>query len=281
MDIGTPSARKTKLLAQLNRPRNGMDIAFLTDADMFQMNQLNALKKLDKSAIPNYDDLLEDFRASDYSVPTMYSALVLVYNKKIEPPRRIADLWKDTYKGRVGFTDLSYDKIIPMASVAHGGSTGDFARGYEALLKLKQQGARVYPSNEAVGNAFQNEEIAAAIMWKGRAFQWMEAGLPLDYHLPEEGAFPVFFEMGVTRNSGFAREAELVLGGALLPEVQRTMALGIGQVPTTKNAGLPRDVEAKIAFTAEQRRRFMKPDHGYAASRASEMLSFWNQRFKS
>jgi putative spermidine/putrescine transport system substrate-binding protein len=279
-DVGTPSARKTKLLAQLNRPRNGMDIPFLTDADMFQMNRMNALKKLEKSAIPNYDDLLDDFKESDYSVPVMYSALVLVYNKKVDPPKSIVDLWKDTYKGKVGFADLSYDKIIPMAAVAHGGSTKNLGPAYDALLKLKQQGARVYSSNEAVGNAFQSEEIAAAIMWKGRAFQWMEAGLPLTYALPAEGAYPVFFELAVTRNSGVPKEAELVLGGSLVPEVQRTMALAIGQVPTTKNAGLSPDVEAKIAFTAEERKNFIRPDHAHGAEKSAEMVEFWNQKFK-
>jgi putative spermidine/putrescine transport system substrate-binding protein len=95
LDVGTPSARKTKLLAQLGRPKNAMDIAFLVDSDMYQLNQLNALKKLDKKAIPNYDMLLDDFRTSEYSLPTMYSALVLVFSNKVTAPRSIKDLWKD------------------------------------------------------------------------------------------------------------------------------------------------------------------------------------------
>ncbi len=280
LDVGTPSARKTKLLAQLNRPKNAMDVPFLVDSDMYQLNQLSALRKLDKKAIPNYDMLLDDFRGSEFSVPTMYSALVLVYSNKIAPPRLIKDLWKDEYKGKVGIADLSYDKIIPMASVAFGGSVTNFGPGYEALLKLKAQGARVYASNEAVGNAFQNGEIVAAIMWKGRAFQWMEAGLPIAYALPTEGAYPVFFEMAVTRNSGFPAESEKVLGVALLPEIQRTMAIALGQVPTVRNSGLPADVEAKIAFTEAQRKQFIRPDHAYSAGKASEMLDFWNQKFK-
>ncbi|TFZ02768.1 extracellular solute-binding protein [Ramlibacter henchirensis] len=277
LDVGTPAARKTKMLSQLNRPQNAMDITFLVDSDVYLMSQANALRPLDPALIPGYANLLEEFR-KPHSLPTMYSALVLVYSDKVKAPTAIADLWRAEYK--VGLADLSYDKVIPMAAVAHGGSTSNFAPGYDALMKLKQQGMRVYSSNEAVGNAFKSGEINAAIMWKGRAYQWMEAGLPVRYGMPKEGAYPVNFEMAVTRNSGFPREAHQVLGAALLPEIQRSMALGLGQVPTTKNAGMPPDVAAKVGFTDQERERFMKPDFAHNAAKASEMLDFWNQRFK-
>jgi len=277
LDIGTPSTRKTKLLSQINRPRNSMDIPYLVDADMFLLTQMNALRTLDATQIPGYDTLLEDFR-NPTSLPTMYSALVLVYSNSVQAPKSIADLWRKEYK--VGIADLSYDKVIPMAAVAHGGSVSNFGPGYDALVALRQQGARVYASNEAVGNAFQSGEINAAIMWKGRALQWMDAGLPIAYSLPAEGAYPVSFDMAITRNSAFAKEAHLVLGAVLLPELQRAMALGIGQVPSIKNSGLAPEVEAKIGFTPQERARFIKPDHAYAASKSSEMIDFWNQKFK-
>src|SRR4051812_8545674 len=183
LDVGTPAARKTKMLSQLNRPQNAMDLTFLVDSDIHLMTQANALRQIEPAAVPGYANLLEEFRKPT-SIPTMYSALVLVYSDKVKAPTAIADLWRSEYK--VGLADLSYDKVIPMASVAHGGSTSNFAPGYDALMKLKQQGVRVYSSNEAVGNAFKSGEINAAIMWKGRAFQWMEAGLPIRYSLPKE-----------------------------------------------------------------------------------------------
>ena len=277
LDVGTPAARKTKMLSQIKQPQNSMDITFLVDSDVYLMGQANALLQLDPSAIPGYENLMEDFRKPQ-SLPTMYSALVLVYSETVKPPAAIADLWRGDYK--VGLVDLSYDKIIPMASVAHGGSTNNFAPGYDALMKLKQQGVRVYSSNEAVGNAFKSGEINAAIMWKGRAFQWMEAGLPIRYSIPKEGAYPVNFEMALTRNTGFPKEAHTVLGAALLPEVQRSMALGLGQVPTVKNSGLAPDLMAKVGFTDKERAGFIRPDLAFNASKASEMIDFWNQRFK-
>lgn len=277
LDVGTPAARKTKVLSQVNRPQNSMDITFLVDSDVYLLNQVNALRQLEPAAIPLYDTLIPDFRKA-HSLPTMYSALVLVFDDKVKAPASITDLWRGDYK--VGLADLSYDKVIPMAAVAFGGATNKLAPGYDALLKLKQQGARVYSSNEAVGNAFKSGEINASIMWKGRALQWIDAGIPLRFVLPREGAYPVNFEMAVTRNAANPKEAQMVLGAALTPEVQRSMALGLGQVPTVKNPGMAADLLARVGFTDKERAAFMKPDFAHSAEKASEMLDFWSQRFK-
>lgn len=280
-DVGTPSARKTKLLAQAARPRNSMDIPWLVDTDMFQMKMKNILKDNDPGAIPNYDTIASEFR-TDYSVPTCYSALVLVYNKNkvTTPPRSIKDLWRNEYAGKIGFADLSYDKIIPMASVAHGGSTSDYSVGYESLLELKRNGVRVYSSNEAVSAALKSEEVLVALMWKGRAYQWTEAGLPLAFATPSEGAYPTFFVMGATRNTGQPEATNLVLGCSLEPDVQLAIARAIGQMPTVTTARLPADLEERIGFTERDRKNFIPRDYAYAAAKASEISEFWNQKFK-
>lgn len=279
-DTGTPSARKTKLLAEAGRPRNSIDIVHLTDSDMYQMRRQGYLLDIDANVVSKYDTILDQFR-TDYSIPTNFSALVLVYNRNhVSSMTSWKDLWKEEYRGRVGMTDLSYDKIIPIASVAFGGGTDNYAPGYEALLELKQLGVRIYPSNEACGNAFASEEIIAAIQWKGRAVQWAEAGLPLDYALPTEGGFPTSFDMAITKNSGNVEEAGAFLDIMLRPESQLALASAIGQAPVIRNAGLPADLQEKVAFSDAERENFIKLNHEYAANHAAEALDWWNQKFK-
>ncbi len=280
-DTGTPSARKTKLLAEAGRPRNSIDVVHLTDSDMYQMQRQGFLLDIDAQVVPGYDRILEELR-TPYSVPTNFSALVLVYNRNHVPSMTSwKDLWKDDYKGRIGMTDLSYDKIIQIASATFGSGTSDYAPGYEALLALKELGVRIYPSNEACGNAFASEEIVAAIQWKGRAVQWAEAGLPLDYAVPVEGGYPTSFEMAITKNSGNVEEAGAFLDFMLRPESQLALAEAIGQAPVVHDAALPPELQEKVAFTAEQRQNFIKLDHEYAANHAAEALDWWNQKFKS
>jgi len=279
-DTGTPSARKTKLLAEAARPRNSIDIVNLTDSDMYQMHRQGFLSEINEEVVPSYDNILDEFR-TDYSIPVNFSALVLVYNRNhISSMTSWKDLWKEEYRGRIGFTDLSYDKIIPIASVAFGGDTGNYEPGYEALLDLKEHGVRIYPSNEACGNAFASEEIVAAIQWKGRAVQWTQAGLPLNYAVPTEGAFPTSFDMGITKNSGNPGEAAAFLDVMLRHESQLTLARAIGQAPVIKDADLPADLEEMVGFSEAERANFIKLNHEYAANNASAALDWWNQKFK-
>lgn len=280
-DVGTPSARKTKLIAESQRPRNNIDIIHLTDSDMFQMRRQNFLAELGPQNIRGYDKILDQFK-TNYSVPTNFSALVLVYNKnKISSMTSWKDLWRDEYAGKIGFTDLSYDKIVPITAITFGGSASNYTPAYDALLDLKRKGVRVYPSNEACGNAFASEEIIAAIQWKGRAYQWSQAGLPLAYTIPKEGAFPTSFDMGITRNTGSPQQAAAFLSMMLEPASQLALAKAIGQAPVIRDSGLPVELEQTVGFTEKERGQFIPLDHGYAADNASKLLDWWNQKFKA
>ena len=280
-DVGTPSARKTKLIAESQRPRNNIDIIHLTDADMFQMRRQNFLAEIGPQNVRGYDKILDQFK-TNYSIPTNFSALVLVYNKnKISSMTSWKDLWRDEYAGKIGFTDLSYDKIVPIVATTFGGSTSNYEPAYDALLELKRKGVRIYPSNEACGNAFASEEIVAAIQWKGRAYQWAQAGLPLAYAIPTEGAFPTSFDMGITRNSTSQTEAAAFLSMMLEPASQLALARAIGQAPVIRDSGLPTDLEHTVGFTEKERASFIPLNHTYASDNASKLLDWWNQKFKA
>lgn len=279
-DTGTPSARKTKLLAEASRPVNSLDIVHLTDKDMYQMQKQGLLADIDESKVSNYQYVFENFRTG-YSVPTFYSALVLVYNKNhISGMTSWKDLWKDEYAGKIGFVDLSYDKIVPIASWTFGQTTNDYEPGKQALLELRERGLRLYPSNEAAGNAFASEEIIAAIQWKGRAVQWSEAGLPLAYSVPVEGAHPTVFEMGIARNSGAIDPSHDFLDIVLEPEVQQAAADAIGQTAVTSHADFPPELEARVGFTDAERDNFIPLNHDYAIEQGSALLDWWEKEFK-
>ncbi|MCO5146925.1 MAG: extracellular solute-binding protein [Aquamicrobium sp.] len=279
-ETGTPSARKTKLMAEAARPVHSLDIVHLTDADLFQMQRQGFLAEIGAHNVSKYDTIIDQFRTG-YSVPTNFSALVLVYNKNhISSMTSWKDLWKKEYAGKIGFSDLTFNQVVPIASAVFGSGITDYASGYEALMALKENGVRTYPSNEAVGNAFASEEIIAGIQWKGRAVQWSQAGLPLAYAMPSEGAFPASFDMGIVRNSGAPENAARFLDIMLEQEPQLALARAIGQSPVIKNSGIPADLEAAVGFSEKERAEFLKLDLEYAADHDSEVLDWWNQKFK-
>jgi putative spermidine/putrescine transport system substrate-binding protein len=55
-------------------------------------------------------------------------------------------------------------------------------------------------------------------MWKARALQWQDAGLPLGSVVPKEGTVPVVFEGAVAKNSRNPKGAWQFMNALLEPE---------------------------------------------------------------
>ena len=73
------------------------------------------------------------------------------------------------------------------AALASGGSMTNYEPGKERLMACRKAGAKILPTNEAMAQALQNEEVGICIMWKARAVQWQKAGAKVDTVAPKEG----------------------------------------------------------------------------------------------
>ncbi len=78
-DIGDESPRFAKLSAQRMLPRGTMDIACFGAPNGFRAGQAGLVEKLDPAKAPNLKHV-PDFLASEFFVPHIYSAQVIVYN---------------------------------------------------------------------------------------------------------------------------------------------------------------------------------------------------------
>ena len=283
LDTGNATARKTKLITAARVGGGAMDVTCLSDTDMYQMYAQDILTPVADLDIPNYANVFDTF-ASDYSIPHIYSGLVIVYDttQVDTPPTSYADLWTEEYRGAVGFSDILFNQALMAASLAHGSGGSDFTRAREALDELKAAGgAKVYPSNEAIANAFEAKEIKATLMWKARAYQWEKAGLPVAAATPSEGAIPVTFNAAVTRFAENEAGAAAVLNTMLEPEMQLLFAEAMGYLPTVSNAQISDEMRSTLGFTDAEREAFVRPDYAYIADQLSDTLTWWNQSFKA
>ncbi|MZR30402.1 extracellular solute-binding protein [Sneathiella litorea] len=280
-DTGSTSARKTKVIAQANRPRNSLDIVSFGNADMNLMNQNGYLAQLTPKEVPAVVNVFPQFETG-YSIPHIYSALVIVYNKDmVTEPKSYKDLWNKEYEGKIGLANALYVQAIIASALAHGGSNENFDPGYEPLLELKNAGAQILPSNESVANAFKSGEIGVTLMWRARAYQWKKLGLPLAFAVPSEGAMPVIFEAAMTRNASNPEAAAVFLNAMLDPKAQAGFAEKMGYIPTVKGADLPKELLETIGFNDSDRENFFKTNYGYNAEQGPRMLEWWNQTFKA
>ncbi|WP_417804122.1 ABC transporter substrate-binding protein [Thalassospira lucentensis] len=282
-DTGSATARKTKMITASKVGGGAMDVSCLSDSDMYHMHTQNVLRPISEMNIPNYENVFDQFK-TDYNIPHIYSALVIVYDKSqvTTPPTSIADLWSDEYKGAVGFSDILFNYMLMGAAMAHGGNRDNFDIGKEALLELKKSGSgRVFPSNEAIANALESKEIKATLMWKARAFQWQNAGLPVAAVVPREGAIPVAFTAAATNFASNPDGAADVLNVMLDPEMQLKFADAMGYLPTVSNAPISDEMREKLGFTDAQRDAFVAPDFEYIAANLQDTITWWNQTYKA
>ena len=281
-DTGSAVPRLTKLRAEVNSRRGSMDVALLGDLDMYDAAQAQALMPLTPKEVPNLSQAFEQF-VTPYSIPHIFSAMVLVYNteKFPKPPESLQAIYDPQNKGRFGMSDILFNFNGLFLGLAEGKKATSFEPGKKMLLELLAQQPKVFPSNEAVAAAFKSGEIWFSCMWKARALQWRNAGLPLSFVIPSEGGIPVTFEGAVARNARNSANGLKYLDAMLAPEGQVKFAQSMGYAPTVRNAQLPADLQASVGFSDAEVKRI----HGYDMSALSkgknDFLEFWNKEFKA
>lgn len=280
-DVANAPPRKTKLTTERTGRRGTMDVALLSEIDMFEMYKAGVLEELDYSKLKNGANIIPALRRT-YSIPHIYSGKIILYNptKVTTPPTSYADLWDPKYKGRVGFADGLYIQIIESAALINGGSVTNLEPGKAKLAELKKLDPKVYPSNETLAAALKSEEVWFTIMWRARGVQWRNSGIPIGLAVPKEGATPIIFEAGIPKNAPNKDCAYAYLDAMLDPQGQAGFADKMGYVPTVTNAKLDAKLEADLSFTADEQKKFVIPDLEYVAKNNAALLDWWNREFK-
>lgn len=281
-DTGNAVARATKIRAEKNSRRGSMDVVLLQDIDMYDLSLGDLLEPVTEKNTPNIANAYEQFR-NGYSIPHIFSAMVLVYNKeKIPtPPDSFSAALDPKYKGRVGFSDILHIANTLFVGLANGGNTSSFNAGMKFLGEIKKNEPKVFPSNEAVAAALKSGEIWMTCMWKARALQWQDAGLPLGFVLPKEGAVAVTFEGGVPKNARNKPGAWKYLNAMMDPKGQVEFAKAMGYAPTVRNADLPPDLRERVSFNENELKRVFAYDSKNLISQKEEVLEYWNKSFKA
>lgn len=281
-DVANADPRKTKLLAEKQSRRGTMDIACLSDNDMYLTAQQDLYEAVTADKVSRLNAVFPNLQKK-YAIPHIYSAQVILYNpNKVNPaPKSFADLWDPKWKGRVGFSDILYTNNTIAAALAGGGSLSNFEPAKKKLMELRSLDVKLYPSNEALAAALKSEEVWITTMWLARGFMWKKSGIPLNHVVPTEGAPAIVFEASIPKNSRNKDSAFKYLNAMLDPKAQVAFADKMGYVPTVKDASLPADLAQQINLTEAERARLLQPDYDYGMKSNPEILDFWNKQFKA
>lgn len=277
--------RKAKTIAEKRLPKGTSDVQALTAVDIAELTALDVLEPLDLSRIKNSSNIMKTFSIADSPLfsPHIYSGKVVLYNPKLikDAPKGIDALWDPKNQGKVGIIDIQHIYMVMTAALVAGGKTGDFDKAKKALLDLKKLKPRIYPSNEALAQALQTEEVGLCVMWKARAVQWQNAGINIVTVAPKEGIISYVSGFAIPRNAPNKAGAYALLDAALEPSVQEGFAVEMGYNPVARSAKLPSDLKARIGFTPEEEKLLVNPDLEFLSRRMAELKDFWDKEFKA
>ncbi len=278
-DLGDEDTRAAKVFAQRRLPHGTDDIVCTSPASAFKLNDAGLLEKLDTTKVPNLAKLRPNL-GTDFYVPHIYSAQVLVYNPNVvkDPPKTFTDLLDPKYKGRVGVGDASYLFIMMAAALAAGGDANlVMSPPAQALvLKLNANGLRLYPSTDSIGAGIKTGEIDVAIMWLARVAMWQNAAIPVASTFPAEGALLYVSGMTVPKNAPNKANAYKYLNAMLEAPAQRGFAEHMGYLPTVDDAPLTGKIAEQLALP-QPAPKLIPPDYSILGKVQPDAAEWWKR----
>jgi len=132
-----------------------------------------------------------------YAIPYTYSAMGLIYNRKLAPapPQSIDVLWSPAYRGKVLLYDTSNHNFSLAGLHLHVAdifrmTPGEIDQAANALIDLRRNALGFYSTVEEAVDLFQRHD--AAILFANFGEQQVkalrDAGADIGYVLPREGA---------------------------------------------------------------------------------------------
>jgi putative spermidine/putrescine transport system substrate-binding protein len=279
-DEGQAPARRAKMMAEKALRRGTSDVQGLSANDMYEVDQQGLAEQLDYSKMPNAANLIPAMKYP-YGIGHIYSGKVILFNPKLmKAPESFAETLDPKHGAKLGIIDIQYQYTMLAAGLASGGSMSNFDPGKERLLACKKAGARIFPSNEAFAQALKTEEIACGIMWKARAVQWQNAGISVETVAPKEGVPMYVSGFMMPKNAPNKAGAYAYLDAMMAASAQEGFAVDMGYNPTVTNAKVPADVQKRIGFTDEEKKRLVDLDYAYMGKNDAAFQEWWNKSFK-
>ncbi len=218
-----------ELYAQLSSGAS-YDVIFPSDYMTQRLISEGMLRKIDFASIPNYADILEQYRGQyfdptdEYSVPYTVGMLGIVYNTEMVDPEDVAAkswdiLWSDKYETSQKINLNNPRDAFGVAMIREGLSVNttdpdDWQRAYNALSRQDC----IYLMDE-IYNKMENDTAAIAAYYAGDCLVMMQENEKLDFYYPNEGTNIFIDSMCIPESSKNPGAAELFINFMLDPDI--------------------------------------------------------------
>ena len=191
---GSPDSWLTSAIANRDDPE--IDLPFLSlPVAMKALRTKGVFLPLSPETMPNLRDIAPPFYDTydRMAVGFNYVDTGIAYRTDMvsKVPTKWADLWDPAYENKLMMSDVAagfaYEEIV-IAAMLNGGSASNIDPGFAALKRLRPNITRWYKSPNEIGTALERKEAAIAVAGSFRTYAMKDAGLPVAFAVPEEGA---------------------------------------------------------------------------------------------
>ncbi len=187
-----------EMYAKISAGGASYDLVQPTDYIVSLMIRQELLEKLDKSKLPNLENLDPNYlnlpliRTTNTPYPTRLAPMRLCSTADTveNPPASWADLWKPEYAGRMVFLDDSRAVIgLTLLTLGYDVNSTDPAQLEEAKNKLAElvPGIKIFDS-DSPKTALIGGDADLGMTWTGEAFLAQKEVPAIEYVYPTEGA---------------------------------------------------------------------------------------------
>jgi putative spermidine/putrescine transport system substrate-binding protein len=275
-DVGDETPRVAKLYAQKRLPHGTEDIACVGALNGYRVTDAELVEELDETKVPNLKHVHPNLRMPAF-IPHIYSAQVLIYNPDVvkDPPQSLGDLLDSKWNGKVGIVSQGANQWLMMAaSLLLAGTTTDFDKAKDFMLKLNANGLRLYPETDSLAPAFKSGEINVGVIWLARTVMWQNGGFPVKGTFPKEGSILYVSGMVMPKNAPDKDTAYKYMNALLEPAAQQGFAAHMGYLPTVDNAPLSGKVGEQLAFP-ETAPKLVPPDYPVLSKAIPDLNDWW------
>ncbi len=211
-----------------------------------KMSKENLLEKLDKSKLPNYENLdkkllnKEFDQNNDYSIPYLWGSSGISYNEGLvnKDINSWANLWDEGYKKSILLNDDLREVFgVALRTLGYSSNTKDAKQIEEAYNKLKEllPNVKMFYS-ESQKQVYLNEEVKLGMNFNGESYMASLENPKIKYVYPKEGALIWLDSLVIPKGAKNIDNAYAFINYLLKPEVAKLISQEIGYASPNSKA---------------------------------------------
>ena len=267
--------------AQKDAPN--VDVIMMDDVAATQAAAEGLAHPLSIETVPNLNEIYPEFRvANDIYTKIYWVPEVLAYNTQVvtSAPQSWAEVWDLKYKGRVAVSNIDTVTglmFFLLVNAMRGGTVENADPGFAAMRELKGSIVAFPTQHAQQSQLFTQGDIVIAPWVSDRTTSMMQAGQPIAWTIPKEGAVMAEGTLAIAKGTKKLDAALKYVNFAIGATAQAANAKLTNIPPVNQKAVLDTATLKAIPNGPEALKITRRPDWKSINQQRAKWIDRWNR----